>query len=181
MRQNWGMLSGALPKSECESIIHDMKKTDAIDGSVFNSSKEYRKSKIRWVSGQASLEQFLLREINLINAEFFNVDIQQAMAEIQFSEYDSEYGGKYDWHHDIDWHNPNNFDRKLSVVVQLSDPDTYKGGDFEFSESQSPNKDELRMQGSILVFPSYLVHRVTEITEGVRYSLVSWIKGPRWR
>ena len=38
-----------------------------------------------------------------------------------------------------------------------------------------------KAQGSVLVFPSYLVHRVSEITKGTRRSLVNWIEGPRWR
>ena len=71
------------------------------------------------------------------------------------------------------------YDRKLSVVIQLSDPTTYQGGDFQFQDVETPVN--FRTQGSILVFPSYLPHRVTEITDGVRYSLVDWLEGPRWR
>ena len=70
------------------------------------------------------------------------------------------------------------YDRKLSVVVQLSNSNNYSGGQLEFKETEAPS--QFSTQGSIIVFPSYLQHRVTEVTEGVRYSLVCWAEGPRW-
>ena len=69
--------------------------------------------------------------------------------------------------------------RKLSIVIQLSDPKDYDGGDFEFFDEGGNGK--FRGKGSVLVFPSVHMHRVTEVTSGVRYSLVSWAEGLRWR
>ena len=71
------------------------------------------------------------------------------------------------------------YDRKLSIIIQLSDPTTYEGGDFQFKELEQPQG--FRDQGSILVFPSYNVHRITEVTGGTRNSIVCWMEGPRWR
>lgn len=180
MRDNWQLFSGILPISGCNHMIENFLKLPLQDATTFNGSLDARKSKIRWVTGEHGLTDHLLRFVNKANAECFNVDVQQEMNEVQFTEYESEYGGKYDWHHDVDWENPKNFDRKLSVVVQLSDTDTFSGGDFEFSEVSSPSRKEF-CQGSVLIFPSYLKHRVTEVTEGKRYSLVSWVRGPRWK
>ena len=162
-------------------MIVNFKKLPESDGKTFNTSDSHRKSKVRWVYDEMGLTDHLLRYVNQANAVAFNVDIQQEMGEMQFGEYEASYGGKYDWHHDVNWQNDKNFDRKLSVVVQLTDPKAYQGGNFEFSEVESPKKEEWSKQGSILVFPSYLTHRVTEVTEGTRYSLVSWVRGPRWR
>ena len=67
--------------------------------------------------------------------------------------------------------------RKISLVVPLSDPRTYKGGNFQFWSGKTLTIKEGRKQGSLLFFPSYLWHRVTPITEGIRYSLVAWICG----
>jgi len=73
--------------------------------------------------------------------------------------------------------------RKLSLVACLSDPKEFKGGDFEF---QFRNNDdptiitpapELRKKGTIIVFPSFLYHRVTPLIKGTRYSLVMWTRG----
>lgn len=181
MRDNWQLFSGVLAQDSCEQLVKNFKELPAIDGGTFNAASDIRKSRIRWVQNEVNLRNFLLDFVNQANAIAFNVDIQQEMGEMQFGEYDAEYRGKYDWHHDVNWLNEKNFDRKLSIVVQLSDPETYKGGNFEFSEIQSPKKSDWGKQGSILIFPSYLTHRVTEVTEGVRYSLVSWVRGPRWR
>lgn len=181
VRDNWQLFTGALSPDLCNSIIDEFKKLPESHGATFNQSADHRRSRVRWIQGNHDLKQILLRYANLANATTFNVDIQQEMEEMQFSEYDAEYQGKYDWHHDVDWQNPKNYDRKLSLVVQLSSHEDYEGGDFEFSEVQTPRYDNWRQQGSILVFPSYLTHRVQEVTKGTRYSLVSWIRGPRWR
>lgn len=181
MRENWQLFPGALPPDTCEHMIANFSKLHEADGSTFNGNKDHRKSKVRWVYNEHGLVDLLLNYVNSANATCFNVNIQQEMGEMQFGEYDASYGGKYDWHHDVDWQNSKNFDRKLSIVVQLSNPATYKGGQFEFSEVQSPKQEDWGKQGSILIFPSYLTHRVTEVTEGTRYSLVSWVRGPRWR
>lgn len=181
MRDNWQLFSGALSAEVCEHMIQNFSKLPEAEGTTFNNNTDHRKSKVRWIYNENGLIELLLKYVNSANAIAFNVDIQQEMGEMQFGEYDAEYGGKYDWHHDVNWQNEKNFDRKLSVVVQLSNPDSYQGGDFEFSEIESPKKDKWGKQGSILIFPSYLTHRVTEVTEGKRYSLVSWVRGPRWK
>lgn len=176
MRDNWIKFEGIIPIEACENMIQNFSKIEPIDATTYNNSK-LRNSKVRWVKNEVGLIDHFLRYINLANAQAFNVDIQQEMDEMQFTEYDAEYEGKYDWHHDINWENDKNFDRKLSFVLQLSDPDTYKGGVFQFSEVETPKLE----QGTILIFPSYLQHRVTKVIEGKRYSLVSWVRGPRWR
>jgi len=181
MRQNWQLFQSALDQKSCELIIEKFKEIPPMDGTTFNGDKDHRKSVVRWVSGQWELQQLLLRYVNIANATTFNVDIQQEMNEMQFGEYDASYGGKYDWHHDVNWENERNYDRKLSIVVQLSDQLDYEGGRFEFSEVQSPHELMWEKQGSVLIFPSYLVHRVTPVTRGTRYSLVSWVRGTRWR
>lgn len=72
--------------------------------------------------------------------------------------------------------------RKLSVTVQLSDPADYEGGDFKFhQELPQPDRSALRQQGTLLVFPSILRHRVEPVTRGTRHVLVAWYEGPKWR
>ena len=79
--------------------------------------------------------------------------------------------------------------RKLSVTVSLSDPKNYKGGDLQFDLSNPKQKNKriittienIKPQGSIVVFPSFLWHRVTPVTKGTRYSLVIWSLGKPWK
>ena len=76
------------------------------------------------------------------------------------------------------------FERKLSFTLQLSDSDEYTGGDLEFAElnggDQEEFKKDMRKKGTVIVFPSFLQHRVTEVTEGQRHALVGWREGKQW-
>ena len=97
-------------------------------------------------------------------------------------------GQYYGWHQD-NWHeaykNPGAFQgkiRKLSMTVSLSDQKEYSGGNLEFDfRAISKNKTrvckEINSKGSVVVFPSFVWHRVTPVTRGTRYSLVSWHSG----
>ena len=64
--------------------------------------------------------------------------------------------------------------RKLSMSIILNDE--YEGGDFEIIGLKEPLP---RLEkGTIIVFPSFIEHRVTPVTKGTRYSLVAWFVGP---
>ena len=72
--------------------------------------------------------------------------------------------------------------RKLSMTVSLSDQKEYAGGNLEFDframSKQKPQAcKEINSKGSLVVFPSFVWHRVTPVTRGTRYSLVSWYTG----
>lgn len=75
----------------------------------------------------------------------------------------------YDWHLDIG--KTDTSTRKLSLSVQLSDPNDYEGGELVLHgyENEKPVKEI----GSVIVFPSYLSHRVNRVTTGERWSLVA--------
>lgn len=153
------------------------------DGSTINA--DFRSSEIRWINPNdynakliVDLLWYYAREANK-NA--FGFDITY-LPDIQFTKYTADTNGKYDWHCDTFWANPTTYDRKLSIVIQLSDSDDYEGGNFEL-DHQYPQLpvDQIRKKGTVIVFPSFLNHRVTPITKGTRYSLVSWIQGPKFR
>jgi PKHD-type hydroxylase len=86
-------------------------------------------------------------------------------------------GGHYDWHADTAVPDCDNFQRKLSAVLLLNDE--FSGGDLEFEATQ--DKTPLKTKGSVIVFPSFLKHRVLPVTSGVRYSAVSWAMGPAFK
>ncbi|HET7413774.1 MAG TPA: 2OG-Fe(II) oxygenase, partial [Pararhizobium sp.] len=93
--------------------------------------------------------------------------------------YGAEAGGHFDWHSDIG-------DgllaarRKLTIVVQLSDPADYQGGLLQTNADGHVN-DATAARGSAIVFPSFVLHRVTSVTAGARYSLTTWVHGPAFR
>lgn len=111
----------------------------------------------------------------------------------QFTKYSKSQ--HYSWHQDAflkPFDDPtkktNGLIRKLSVTVSLADGDSYEGGDLEFNLRNSSDdyeviqKSELsRKKGTIVVFPSFVWHRVTPVTKGTRYSLVVWNTGAPYR
>jgi PKHD-type hydroxylase len=75
------------------------------------------------------------------------------------------------------------FHRKLTCVIQLTDPTTYEGGDFEMYDlsQNAPDKEEIRQQGTAIFLPSFISHAALPVTEGTRHSLAVWMEGPKWR
>lgn len=78
--------------------------------------------------------------------------------------------------------------RKLSVTINLNAPGEYEGGNlkFDFGHHREDGQrfhecEEIRPQGSVIVFPSFLPHCVTPVTKGTRYSLVLWNLGKPFR
>lgn len=70
--------------------------------------------------------------------------------------------------------------RKLSVVVMLSDPDDYKGGKLQLIGKAKPDVAPSE-RGTVVVFPSWLLHKVTPVTAGERRSMTAWVQGPAFR
>ena len=113
--------------------------------------------------------------------------------DIQFTKY--KLNQHYDWHCDSwkePYNKPNTFQhnkiRKLSMTCQLTDGSEYKGGELEFDsrDYDPPMRNEAKHvmkakeilpKGSIIVFPSFVWHRVKPVTKGCRYSLVLWNVG----
>ena len=154
--------------------------------------KKERNSNIAWLD-----DQWIYKEIH----PFINVANQNAgwnfewdwSESCQFTKY--KLNQFYDWHCDSwsgPYNEPNNPTRhgkirKLSVTCSLSDPKDYKGGEleFQFRNTNDPNKSvtckEILPRGSIVVFPSFVWHRVKPVKKGTRYSLVIWNLGYPFR
>jgi PKHD-type hydroxylase len=116
------------------------------------------------------------------NNDFFNLHISR-LNFIQLAEYDASYQGEYKEHHDVFWLNGDPFyHRKLSCIIQLSDPNTYEGGDLEITDAETaPNVNDMRQQGTGIFFPSLIRHKANPVTKGTRYSIAAWFDGPKWR
>jgi PKHD-type hydroxylase len=189
MKSMWQMWSGLVPEEACNEIIETASKLPEEQGKVgvkkgVGLDKIVRRSEIRWIEEHnedfTEVRAFMERKFTEANANAFGVDLS-FLGALQFTKYDSNNIGHYDWHEDIFWESNSVLDRKLSMVVQLSDPDSYEGGNLEFETAESPVKEDLRKRGTIIVFPSFLRHRVTPVTKGIRHSMVAWMEGPRWR
>lgn len=111
------------------------------------------------------------------NRLFFGVDIWGIENNIQLARYDASDEGFYNWHTDFADLAP---ERKLSVSIQLSKAEDYEGGELQLLYREHPVSCD-RARGSFIAFPSFMLHRVTPVTRGTRWSLVAWVTGPRWR
>ena len=160
--------------------IHDLAEEQIVNkATTFNDDNEVRSSEVAWLSHHKELQNFLWDTVQNANRNVFGFRVEN-FADIQYTLYHAEQNGHYNWHIDTNWSSQTAFDRKLSITVQLSDSEDYEGGDFSFSDVENPDKEKLRQKGTILIFPSYLSHRVSPVTKGTRCSLVAWFEGPRW-
>jgi PKHD-type hydroxylase len=188
MNKLYAVFPKALSVDKCGDIIRRGMELPPQNASIgFTEDRvdnNYRVSTIRWFYEPANkdISSLVMQYALFANREHFGFDISFGAHEFQFTEYQGSNSGKYDWHHDVFWENTRPHDRKLSVVIQLNDPSTYTGGNFEFRMPHNPiDLLQFRQQGSVLVFPSFFEHRVTPVTQGTRFSLVSWIDGPKFR
>jgi PKHD-type hydroxylase len=169
----------AFTPEECNFLINSKFKLEpglTEDG----KNSEVRKSQIYWLPKTHHFEPIYQKIMNLVgqcNKEFFSFTITSLQENLQYTEYDESYQGRYDWHFDIG-EGPLNCARKLSVSIQLSDPSEYEGGELQFSLDGDRTVVAEKERGTMVIFPSYLRHRVTPVTKGTRRSLVTWITGP---
>ena len=148
-----------------------------------------RVTQLRWlnqISTPALYENaqgMLNHYINQANMDFFGFDLSGVCRYVQHTEYNK--GSFYEWHQDsfLGESKEGVYERKLSFTVQISDSNAYTGGDLEFRDIPSTPelKEKLRQKGTVIVFPSFLQHRVTKITEGQRFALVGWREGQQWK
>lgn len=113
-----------------------------------------------------------------VNDQYFGFDIDVVTDPIHYVIY-PENGGFLTWHLDVGKYRVNK--RKISLTVQLSDPSDYEGGDFQIWTGGENFVTVPREKGEIIVFPSFLLHRVTPITKGQRKCLVFWVGGTPFR
>ncbi len=187
MNQIWQYWKSGISSEQADLIIESGNEQPlaeaglGFDGSTQNN--QYRSSEIRWIPTATHpwITNLLWSFAQTANRNAFGFDLSY-LNDIQYTTYYADQNGKYDWHHDTFWGNPTTFDRKISIVIQLSDPEDYDGGDFEI-DPQYPALpvQEVRTKGAVIAFPSFIRHRVTPVTRGVRRSLVCWVEGPKFR
>ena len=190
----------AIPEKICDDIVRYGKEQDKeiaitgnnnkrkLTGEQLKNIQKKRKSDVVWMP-----DRWIYNEIHPYihqanrNAEWnFEWDWSEPC---QFTEY--KVGQYYDWHCDSyeePYNEPKDLNRhgklrKLSMTVSLTHPDEYEGGDLEFdfrntdAGSQPRICEEVRQKGSVIVFPSFVWHRVKPVTKGTRHSLVCWNLG----
>ena len=112
-----------------------------------------------------------------MNQKFWQFDLTR-IETLQHSVY--EVGQFYGDHVDMMYRAASRATRKLSFTIQLDDPKDYEGGDLLLKTSKTPDTAK-KEKGTIIFFPSYVLHEVTPVTKGTRRSLVGWVSGPPFK
>ena len=195
-----------LPEDVIEIVEKDL--TEKFDNQMGDSrlmgdslNKEKRNSQNAWVPSQHWLGGFLWHYIERANRENFLYNLRCIDGEsMQYTRYGE--GQFYGWHNDAglagqykpvsfgnrsegiaqDYLNENvEMVRKLSFVLQLSDPDAYEGGNLQLLDEAGKSYFAPRKRGTVILFDSRTMHRVTKVKSGLRKSIVGWTVGPRWK
>ena len=176
--QYW-LYESAISKKQCELILEEANwnlqhMAEIMKESQSVSNKDIRKTVVTFAPYYSPIGCILTTHLLEINKHQWKYDIS-TIQEIQIGHYTE--GGHYDWHVDVTKPDENNIQRKLSAVLMLSDPDDYEGGLLEIKDAEIPKLK----QGTLIVFPSFMKHRVTKVTKGNRFTAVAWAVGPAFR
>lgn len=149
-------------------------------GEKMDTDTKIRDSKIAFIRSSDESNKWIFeritRSIININKQFWDFELSR-METLQYSEYG--IGQFYKEHIDMMYQGPNRAVRKLSFTVQLTDPNEYQGGDVVI---KTGNTDIVhKNKGTIIFFPSYVLHEVKPVTKGTRHALVGWVTGPRFK
>ena len=118
------------------------------------------------------------------NNNIWQLDVLGTYECMDIIEYSSPHGGM-GWHIDLSTGGNRTANRKVNILLQLSEPDEYEGGELQLFVPHE-NKDEPivtlpKEKGNMVVFPPWIPHRVCPVTSGKRRSMVTYLHGPPLR
>jgi PKHD-type hydroxylase len=170
--------NNAFSKLECETIINTAKNKGLIKGKTKKES-DVRDSKISWLYPIDDMDWVFRRVTDItlnLNERFFKFDLFGLNEGFQFTNYEAP-SGKYGKHVDRAINIPV---RKLSISIQLTNPEEYEGGElYLYDDDKGTVMD--KTQGTLILFPSYVLHEVMPVTKGTRNSLVTWVTGKQFK
>ena len=173
--------NNAFSKDECQTIINIAKDKGLIKGTTFNDNKakDVRDSKISWLYPVDDMDWVFRRVTDItlnLNERFFKFDLFGLNEGFQFTNYEAP-SGKYGKHVDRAINIPV---RKLSISIQLTNPEEYEGGELYLYDGDEGTLMD-KAQGTLIIFPSYVLHEVMPVTKGERNSLVTWVTGKQFK
>ena len=184
MKREW--VCGSVSDAWCADVLTRALSLPAKPATVgqngANASRLARRSVLRWLPRDSFADVYDVvwahgRSANLDFA--FDVD---DIPYVQLAEYNETDLGFFARHQDVFWVSEATpaSQRKITVVIELSDPASYVGGSLTLMDvSKAPPM--LRPRGTVLSFPAWLYHGVTPVTAGTRYTLTAWLNGPPWK
>ena len=176
----WAYWDDAFSLAQLDWLQEESKKATALaqvgGGAGGRVDDELRRSRVAWMSNTPDTRWVFEQLANVVanlNADYFNFDLTGFGEPLQLTNYDQETHGMYGWHVDFG----RGISRKLSVVLQLSDPSDYEGGELQLQPRGAVIESVVKRRGRIAVFPSWTLHQVTPVTKGYRQTIVAWVSG----
>ena len=184
MNYTWMQFDDVITKAQCKSLIDTGISNGLTDAKIGDQTRpDYYNADVRNCQlANIPFKQLLwlqdllsegLAEINFNN---YNFDLV-GFSDLQLIEYNK---GTYFKRHLDNFLGTPEYQRKLTFIIQLTDPDEYVGGDLVVYTHQDEER-MTRKQGSLIVFPSYTMHEVTEVLSGTRHSIIGWVLGPDFK
>jgi PKHD-type hydroxylase len=182
--QNWAFREKFFSPEECDralTLVNAAPLQDVLvrrdDASAPGSElRRSRVSVVPWIKEVEWICQRLAAAVLECNKSLYNFHLTGLVENLQIDQYQA--GAFFDWHQDFAFREASL--RKLNVIVQLSDGSQYEGGDVEFFAGRGAQK-AIRSKGALLIFPSFVTHRITPVTAGTRHAIAAWISGPPFR
>ncbi|MDX1660185.1 MAG: 2OG-Fe(II) oxygenase [Gemmatimonadota bacterium] len=196
LKTPWAVIPGLVSEETCAELEAHGDEQQWHDAREFTGLRDEeaavrRAGEVAWFQSQDLLDSLAetLRSANERAGWHFDLG---PIEPLQYSVYGVD--DHFDWHSDMhdepygpDWGPMEGLVRKLTFSLQLRSADTFEGGRFQIEYGPPDDPDRVRTieglegPGSLLVFPSFLYHRVTPVSEGVRKALVGWVLGPPYR
>jgi|TARA_B100001564_G_scaffold91052_1_gene74055 PKHD-type hydroxylase len=174
-----GIAFSAEEVAEIKKLGDSITQNDAV---TYGGNSPVRQGSTAWIPQTEEtswIYQKLVTMVKDANDELWNFELTGFLEDLQYTTYNGKgkkKGDHYGAHLDFD----GNCTRKISIVVQLTDPEEYEGGELEIYTWDRPFVSDKTM-GSCVLFPSFLLHKVTPVTKGKRNSLVLWVSGHPFR
>lgn len=186
VRWTYWLYEKAIPHAVCDALLKEVDFSDASLGKIFQGETDslvvderIRKTDVVWQPWNSPMGCILFAlslDANTQAGWNYLVDVPEA---VQVGRY--TVGHHYDFHKDLGNPNERGMQRKLSSVLFLSDPDTYEGGDLILELDPKKEAVVRGLKGSVIIFPSFISHKVTPVVSGERYTAVSWVQGPSFK
>jgi len=175
---------GAFTEQELDWLQNKAKEADKTAkigrGNGEEVDDNIRRSELNWLqknSECAWVFEKLAHVASSLNADYFGFELTGFGEAIQLANYHEARQGTYVWHQDF---GSSGISRKLSMVLQLSDPNEYEGGELQILTRKEPTTMQ-KKRGLIVAFPAWTLHQVTPVIKGTRQTLVAWISGPAFK
>jgi PKHD-type hydroxylase len=177
-------LPDAFTAAECDCIVALAEASGLRPGGLVGgvANRDIRRAEIAWLDDAAGAGWVMERLVRLVaaaNRAAFGFDLEEFGESPQVARYGAEAAGHFAWHSDIG-EGALARRRKVTLVVQLSDPGAYEGGGLELMPDGQVVA-AARDRGAAVAFPSFVLHRVAPVSRGTRHSLTVWAHGPAFR